>query len=63
MYNEELSEDEKDDLDFVKRKLQREDFSYEKYYPVEIQTESNDKELGELLLHSGILSLEKIIYQ
>lgn len=63
LYNEELSEDEKDDLDFVKRKLQREDFSYEKYYPVEIQTESNDKELGELLLHSGILSLEKIIYQ
>lgn len=63
LYNEELSEDEKDDLDFVKRKLQREDFSYEKYYPVELPTENKDKELEELLLHSGILSLEKIIYQ
>jgi len=63
LYNEELSEDERDDLEFVKRKLHREDFSYEKYYPIEIQTGGNDKELEELLLHSGILSLEKIIYQ
>lgn len=62
LHGEELSEDELDDIDFVKRKLKREDFSYEKYYPVDVKVKCNDKELGELLLHSGILSLEKIIY-
>ena len=58
----ELSEDEQDDIDFVKRKLKRDDFSYEKYYPVDVKVKCRDEELGELLLHSGILSLEKIIY-
>lgn len=63
LYGEELSEDELDDIEFVKRKLQRKDFTYEEYYPVTINVNCKDKELGELLLHSGILSLEKIIYQ
>ena len=62
LYEEELSEDEQDDIDFVKRKLKKDDFSYEKYYPVDVKVKCRDKELGELLLHSGILSLEKIIY-
>ncbi len=63
LYGEELSEDEQDDIDFVKRKLKKDDFSYEKYYPVNLKIKCNNEELGELLLHSGILSLEKIIYQ
>ena len=29
LYGEKLSEDEQDDIDFVKRKLKRNDFSYE----------------------------------
>lgn len=62
LYGEALSEDEEDDLEFVKRKLARDDFSYEKYYPVTVNANCKDKELGELLLHSGIVSLEKIIY-
>ena len=62
LYGEKLSEDEQDDIDFVKRKLKRDDFSYEKYYPVDVKVKCSDEELGELLLHSGILSLEKIIY-
>lgn len=62
LYGEKISEDEQDDIDFVKRKLKGEDFSYEKYYPVNVSINCSDKELGELLLHSGILSLEKIIY-
>lgn len=36
LYGDILSEDEEDDLNFVKRKLSREDFSYEKYYPVNV---------------------------
>ena len=63
LYVDILSEDEEDDLNFVKRKLSREDFSYEKYYPVNVDAKCKDKGLGELLLHSGILSLEKLIYQ
>jgi small GTP-binding protein len=62
LYGEVLSEDEEDDLEFVKRKLARDDFSYEQYYPVTVNANCKDKELGELLLHSGIVSLEKIIY-
>jgi GTPase Era involved in 16S rRNA processing len=62
LYGEALSEDEEDDLEFVKRKLARDDFSYEQYYPVTVNANCKDKELGELLLHSGIVSLEKIIY-
>ena len=62
LYGEKLSEDEQDDIDFVKRKLKRDDFSYEKYYPVDVKVKCRDGELGELLLHSGILSLEKILY-
>lgn len=62
LYGEKLSEDEQDDIDFVKRKLKRDDFSYEKYYPIDVKVKCRDEELGELLLHSGILSLEKIIY-
>ena len=60
MYGESLSEDEEDDLAFCERKLNREHFRYNEYYPSEINTE--DGELQKLLLHSGILSLEHIIY-
>lgn len=63
MYGEELSEDEQDDLDFLKRKLSRSGFVYETYYPCKIEV-SKDKcnELTDVLIHSGILSLENIIF-
>ncbi|SDV99360.1 small GTP-binding protein domain-containing protein [Kandleria vitulina] len=63
LYGERLSEDEEDDFDYVKRKLSRDEFSYEKHYPINVNLECKDKDIGELLLHSGILSLEKILYQ
>ena len=62
LFGEELTEDEQEDLEFVKRKLKKEDFSYDKYYPEDVNVDCNDMELGNLLLHSGILSLEKILY-
>lgn len=63
LYGETLSEDETDDLNYVKRKLSQAEFSYEKHYPSKVNLECKDKDIGELLLHSGILSLEKILYQ
>ncbi len=63
LYKEKLSEDEIDDLEYVKRKLKKEDFSYEQYYPDTIEADVFGDEIKELLLHSGVLSLEKILYQ
>lgn len=64
LYNEQLSEDELDDLELLKRRLKKEEFSYEKYYPnySDIKLKGKMKEEKELLLHSGILSLENILY-
>ncbi len=63
LYGEELNEDEKDELEFLKRKLGRDEFSYERYYPEKVEiSEENRNELTDLLVHSGILSLEKILF-
>lgn len=62
LYGETLNEDELDDFEFVKRKLKKEEFSYEQYYPVMVDRHDVSDEIGELLLHSGILSLERILY-
>jgi hypothetical protein len=63
LYGEELSEDEEDDLNFLKRKLSKSEFAFETYYPYRIeQPIEKNNELTSLLVHSGILSLEKIIY-
>lgn len=63
MYGEELSDDELDDLEFLRRKLSRADFAYETYYPNKIEI-AKDKinEFNDVLIHSGILSLENIIF-
>lgn len=60
---EELTEDEMDELELLKRKLKREEFSYEKYYGENGDGQSYQDEFEELLLHSGILSLEKMLYE
>lgn len=62
LYGDELTEDESDDLDFVKRKLKKEEFSYERYYPEYENSDICNSEIETLLLHSGILSLEQLIY-
>ena len=62
LYGEELTDDEKDDMDFRKRKLSREEFRYDKYFdePSHNTDETNEAEV--LLRNSGILALEKLIY-
>lgn len=65
IYHESLSEDEQDDRDLLMRKLRKEEYQFDKYYPDNIQTSvclrgSGDYE--QLLLHSGIPQLETMIY-
>ena len=63
LYGKELSEDEEDDLNFLKRKMSKSEFAFETYYSCRIeQPVEKNNELTNLLVHSGILSLENIIY-
>ena len=64
LYGENMNDDELDELDRFYRKLSKEEYQLNKYYPAEYQNihVSEDKN-QQLLLHSGILSLEKILYE
>ena len=63
LYGKELSEDEEDDLNFLKRKMSKSEFAFETYYSCRIeQPIEKNNEITNLLVHSGILSLENIIY-
>lgn len=64
LFGEELNDDEMDELDRFYRKFSKEEYQLNKYYPIEYQdiSVSEDKN-QQLLLHSGILSLEKILYE
>lgn len=64
LFGEELNEDELDELDRFYRKFGKEEYQLNRYYP------ADDLDIGvledknqQLLLHSGILSLEKILYE
>lgn len=63
LYGELLSEAELEELGDLKRILKKEEFSYEKYYSNVIDNrEKATDSIYQLLLHSGILALEEIIY-
>lgn len=64
LFGEELNDDEMDELDRFYRKLSKDKYQLNKYYKTCYQNVvvSNDKN-QQLLLHSGILSLEKILYE
>ena len=63
LYGKDLSEDEEDDLNFLKKKLSKSEFAFETYYPCRIEKPiEKNNELTNLLVHSGILSLESLIY-
>lgn len=65
IFGERLNEDEQDELKQMSRKLQKEEYNFDTYYPEDtqraIQFETADQS-RQLLLHSGILQLENIIY-
>ena len=64
LFGEELNDDEFDELDRFYRKLSKEEYQLNRYYPTGYRdfSVSEDKN-QQLLLHSGILSLEKILYE
>lgn len=64
MFKENLDEDEQDELERLYRKLNRDEYKFDTYYPqkYQIREEQEDKDY-QLLLHSGILSLEKTLYE
>ena len=64
MFGEELNDDEIDELDRFYRKLKKEEYQLNKYYPEEYQElDVSDDPNQQLLLHSGILSLEEMLYE
>lgn len=64
LYGEVLDEDEIDEFNRMYRKLKKEEYQFDRYYPSEIEDEINidNSEEATLLKHSGILQLEQIIY-
>jgi len=58
-----LNEDEEDDLGFLSRKMKRTEYQLDRYYPESVQIRlERENEEEKLLLHSGILHLERMIY-
>lgn len=65
LFGEELNDYEMDEIDILYRKFSRDEYQLNKYYPSnyqDISDISEDKD-QQLLLHSGVLSLEKILYE
>lgn len=62
IFGETLTEDEIDDMEFRKRKLSRDEYRYDKYFEEEAPGIDIKNENEVLLRNSGLLSLEKLIY-
>lgn len=65
IFGEVLDEDDRDEFDRMARKLKKDEYQFDTYYPASIGDSvgfDNKAENYQLLLHSGVLQLEKIIY-
>lgn len=66
IFAEPLDEDDEYEIDRISRKMKKEEFQLDKYYPSDVQININknseDKNY-QLLTHSGLLHLENIIYK
>lgn len=65
IFGEQLNEDEQDELDRISRKMKKEEYQFDSYYPVDVQNgiyPMNSDENFQMLMHSGVLQLENIIY-
>lgn len=66
IFGEILDEEDQDEFDRMARKLKKREYQFDAYYPdstYEKVIVDNNSENYRLLLHSGILQLEKIIYR
>lgn len=65
MYGEPMDEDELDELERMARKLKKPEYQFDTYYPDGIRNTiqvSCDTDEATLLMHSGVLQLEQMIY-
>ena len=65
IFGEVLDEDDQDEFDRMARKLKKDEYQFDTYYPDFAKSAHNiDSTADEyqLLLHSGILELENILY-
>ncbi len=65
IFNETLDDDEQDEYELMSRKMKKPEYQLDSYYPETIKPAvavSSDDAASQLLLHSGLLHLEKIIY-
>jgi GTPase Era involved in 16S rRNA processing len=65
IYSGMLNEDEEDEFERLVKKLNKEEYQFDTYFPEDVRNKVDIKVLDEkyqLLLHSGILHLETIIY-
>lgn len=64
LFGETLNEDEQDELEMFYRKLKKEKYQFNRFYSAEYNNiVVSEDENQQLLLHSGLLSLEKILYE
>ena len=63
LHKEKLSEDEAEELSALKRRLKRPEFSYEQYYKKTIPRKENKDGISQLLINSGIIALEQLLYE
>ena len=65
IFGEVLDEDDQEEFERMARKLKKEEYQFDTYYPFSADGDikiDNDADNYQLLLHSGVLQLEKIIY-
>ena len=65
IFSEFLDEDEQDEYDRMSRKMRKQEYQLDAYFPDRVKADIHmdcDDESHQLLLHSGLLHLEKMIY-
>lgn len=65
VFGENLNDDEQDEYDLMSRKMKKTEYQLEQYYPQNIKNNVHidcTKDSDQLLLHSGLLHLEYMIY-
>lgn len=63
IFNEELTDDERDDLEFMRHKLSKDEYRFDGYFGINTVSVDENDEDEVLLRNSGMLSLEQIIYE
>lgn len=66
IFGEFLNEDEQDELERMCRKMRKPEYHLDTYFPADVQSDihiTNNEDNYQLLMHSGVIQLENIIYK